>query len=97
MREDLRIRLEQFKAGCSVDAAVQSRVIRPPVRFIGDEILELAVSALLQGENILFFHFAAPPYSKSMRGSATLYRMSVIKFRMTIREARKMVVPMIMV
>lgn len=53
MREDLRIRLEQFKAGCSVDAAVQSRVIRPPVRFIGDEILELAVSALLQGENIL--------------------------------------------
>ena len=53
MRNDLQIRLEQFKAAQPVDAAVQGRVIRPPVAFIGDEILELAVSALLQGENIL--------------------------------------------
>ena len=53
MREELRIRLEQFKASHLVDETVQSRVIRPPVAFIGDEILELAVSALLQGENIL--------------------------------------------
>ncbi len=53
MREQLRIRLEQFKASHLVDETVQSRVIRPPVAFIGDEILELAVSALLQGENIL--------------------------------------------
>ena len=53
MRDDLTLRLEQFKASHLVDETVQSRVIRPPVAFIGDEILELAVSALLQGENIL--------------------------------------------
>ena len=53
MRNDLIMQLEQFKARYSVDEAVQSRVIRPPVEFIGEEILELTVSALLQGENIL--------------------------------------------
>lgn len=53
MREDLTIRLEEFKKRCSVDAAVQGRVARPPVEFIGEEVLDLAVSALLQGENIL--------------------------------------------
>ena len=53
MREDLTIRLEQFKARYGVDAEAQGRVIRPPVEFIGEEVLELAVSALLQGENIL--------------------------------------------
>lgn len=53
MREDLMIRLEQFKKSYSVDAALQDRVTKPPVEFIGDEILELAVSALLQGENVL--------------------------------------------
>lgn len=53
MREDLTLRLEQFRSRHHVDPAAQSRVIRPPVEFIGDEILELCVSALLQGENIL--------------------------------------------
>ena len=53
MRNDLIMQLEQFKARHLVDEAVQSRVIRPPVEFIGEEILELTVSALLQGENIL--------------------------------------------
>ena len=53
MREDLTIRLEQFKNSCSVDAAVQGRVTKPPVEFIGEELLETAVAALLQGENIL--------------------------------------------
>ena len=53
MREDLTIRLEQFKERYAVDTAVQGRVTKPPVEFIGEEILELAVSALLQGENIL--------------------------------------------
>lgn len=53
MKEDLKIRLEQFKRQYPVDAAVQSRVVKPPVEFIGDEILEMAVSALLQGENLL--------------------------------------------
>ena len=53
MKEDLTIRLEEFKKQHSVEAGVQSRITKPPVAFIGEEILELAVSALLQGENIL--------------------------------------------
>ena len=53
MRNDLMIRLEQFKERYSVEAAVQGRITKPPVEFIGEEILDLTVSALLQGENIL--------------------------------------------
>lgn len=53
MREDLKIRLEQFKERYSADAAVQGRIGKPPVEFIGREIFELAVAALLQGENLL--------------------------------------------
>ena len=53
IRGDLAARLEQFKQLHPVDPAVQSRVTRPQVEFIGEEILDLAVSALLQGENIL--------------------------------------------
>ena len=53
MREDLTIRLKDFRGRYPVDEAVKSRVAKPPVAFIGEEILELAVSALLQGENIL--------------------------------------------
>ena len=53
MREDLTIRLKQFKECYSVDASVQGRVTKPPVEFIGEEILDLTVSALLQGENVL--------------------------------------------
>ena len=53
MREELKLGLEEFKRCHSADTAVQSRIIKPPVEFIGDEIMEQAVSALLQGENIL--------------------------------------------
>jgi len=53
MRDDLTTRLEQFKAQYPVEEAVRGRVIRPPVDFVGEEILEQAVAALLQGENIL--------------------------------------------
>ena len=53
MNDELKARLEQFKTSYPVDPAVQSRVSRPPVRFIGGEIFDLAVSALLQGENVL--------------------------------------------
>lgn len=51
MRDDLKLRLEEFKACCPPEAS--GRIVKPPVEFIGEEILELAVSALLQGENIL--------------------------------------------
>ena len=53
MREDLTLRLEQFKKQYPVDEALRSRLMKPGVAFIGEEILELAVSALLQGENVL--------------------------------------------
>ena len=53
MREDLNIRLEQFKANYSVEADMQGRISKPPVEFIGEEVLDLAVAALLQGENVL--------------------------------------------
>lgn len=51
MRDDLKLRLEEFKACYPPEAS--GRIVKPPVEFIGEEILELAVSALLQGENIL--------------------------------------------
>lgn len=53
MRDDLTIRLEQFQKRYPAEASVQGRIQKPAVEFIGDEVLELAVSALLQGENIL--------------------------------------------
>ena len=53
MRNDLTVWLEQFKKLYSVDEAVQGRIAKPPVQFIGEEILELTVAALLEGENIL--------------------------------------------
>jgi len=53
MREDIRIRLDAFRAQYTADAAVSGRIAKPPVAFIGEEIINLAVSALLQGENIL--------------------------------------------
>ena len=53
MRDDLTTRLEQFKTQYPVEEAVRGRIIKPPVDFVGDEILEQAVAALLQGENIL--------------------------------------------
>ena len=55
MREELKIRLEEFKTAHRADSAVQGRIRKPPVEFIGEEILEQAVSALLQGENILLY------------------------------------------
>ena len=53
MREELKTELERFKARYPVDPAAQGRISKPPVEFIGEEILNLAVAALLQGENIL--------------------------------------------
>ena len=53
MKDELIRRLEAFKTQFPVDEALRSRITRPPVEFIGEEVMELAVSALLQGENIL--------------------------------------------
>ena len=42
-----------------------------------------------------FFNISFPPYSNVMRGSTTLYRMSLTRFIMTISAASTMVVPII--
>ena len=53
MREELERGLREFKSTYESTIQNKDRIIKPPVRFIGDEIWELAVSALLQGENLL--------------------------------------------
>ena len=49
----LEKRLEEFRALYPVPEEVQYRVTRPTTEFIGEEILEMAVTALLDGENLL--------------------------------------------
>lgn len=51
--EKLAKRLALFKEEHPVDPEAQSRVSRPAMPFYGKEILEMAVSALLEGENLL--------------------------------------------
>ena len=53
MRADLIKRLEEFQKTYPVEESLRSRMMKPPVAFIGEEIMEQAVFALLQGENIL--------------------------------------------
>ena len=45
--------VEKFRKEYPVPEKVQSRVVKPPVPFYGKEILEMAIAALLQGENVL--------------------------------------------
>ncbi|MDD3277703.1 MAG: MoxR family ATPase [Lachnospiraceae bacterium] len=45
--------LEEFCARYPVENAVKERVRKPEVPFYGKEVLEMAVAALLQGENLL--------------------------------------------
>ena len=44
---------EKFRAQHPVAEAARNRVVKPPVPFYGKEILEMAIAALLQGENVL--------------------------------------------
>lgn len=45
--------VEKFREKYPVEEAVKNRVAKPPVPFYGKEILEMAIAALLQGENVL--------------------------------------------
>ncbi|MCU6697392.1 AAA family ATPase [Laedolimicola ammoniilytica] len=45
--------VEKFRTQYPVAEAVKNRVVKPPVPFYGKEILEMAIAALLQGENVL--------------------------------------------
>ncbi len=44
---------EKFRSQHPVAEAARNRVVKPPVPFYGKEILEMAIAALLQGENVL--------------------------------------------
>lgn len=45
--------VEKFREQYPVAEAVKNRVAKPPIPFYGKEILEMAIAALLQGENVL--------------------------------------------
>ena len=45
--------VEKFREQYPVAEAVKNRVAKPPITFYGKEILEMAIAALLQGENVL--------------------------------------------
>ncbi len=45
--------LEKFRQAYPLEDTLRYRVARPPVPFYGREILEMAITALLQGENLL--------------------------------------------
>ena len=45
--------IEAFRKEYPVPEEVKNRVVKPPVPFYGKEILEMAIAALLQGENVL--------------------------------------------
>ncbi len=45
--------VEKFQETYEVPEDVKNRIARPPIPFYGKEILEMAIAALLQGENIL--------------------------------------------
>lgn len=53
MKASLAARIEAFKKQYPVDSQVLDRIQRPEVEFLGEEILEMAVCALLEGENLL--------------------------------------------
>lgn len=45
--------VEKFREAYSVDDAVRSRVVKPALPFYGKEVLEMAIAALLEGQNLL--------------------------------------------
>ncbi len=51
--ETLLQRVEEFRESYPVSDAVKNRVMRPSIPFYGKEILEMAITALLQGSNLL--------------------------------------------
>lgn len=53
LNEKLQRDLELFRSQYPVDESVRSRIYKPAMPFYGQEILEMAVAALLAGENIL--------------------------------------------
>ena len=46
-------RAEEFRQAYPVKDEVAGRIIRPSIPFYGKEILEMAIAAILQGQNLL--------------------------------------------
>ena len=53
LKESLQKRVEEFKKTYPVEEQAKSRITRPSMAFYGTEILNRAVTALLEGENLL--------------------------------------------
>lgn len=53
VNEHLIEEVERFRRKFPVEAQLKQRVPKPPIPFYGKEILEMAIAALLQGENLL--------------------------------------------
>lgn len=53
LKETLQTRVEEFKKNYPVEEQVKSRLTQPSMAFYGTEILNRAVAALLEGENLL--------------------------------------------
>ena len=53
LNQTLLNQVRQFRERHAVPETAKSRVAQPPIPYFGDEILEMAVTALLKGENIL--------------------------------------------
>ena len=53
LKESLQKRVEEFKKNYPVDEQVKSRITQPSMAFYGTGILNRAVTALLEGENLL--------------------------------------------
>ncbi len=45
--------VEKFREAFWIPEEVRNRIVKPPIPFYGKEILEMAIAALLQGENVL--------------------------------------------
>lgn len=45
--------VEIFRESYEVSKEAKNRIVKPPIPFYGKEILEMAIAALLQGENLL--------------------------------------------
>ena len=45
--------VEDFRGRYDLDPSVTGRVVKPQIEFYGREVLEMAISAVLQGENLL--------------------------------------------
>lgn len=50
---NLQKKLDEFRSAYPVEDAVKRRVTKPSMPFFGKEVLEMAVAALLEGENLL--------------------------------------------